>query len=80
MLTTAFYSFGQQRYLDEVFTEVQVTPDITYGANYSTLSGTPTLTDLKMDVYQPANDNVDKCRPVMILLHTGSFLPPPVNG
>ena len=80
MLTTAFYSFGQQRYLDEVFTEVQVTPDIVYGANYSTLSGTPTLTDLKMDVYQPANDNVDKCRPVMILLHTGSFLPPPVNG
>lgn len=80
MLTTAFYSFGQQRYLDEVFTDVQVTPDVKYGANYSTLSGTPTLTDLFMDVYQPANDTVDKCRPVMILLHTGSFLPPPVNG
>ena len=43
MLTTAFYSFGQQRYLDEVFTEVQVTTDVKYGANYSTLPGTPTL-------------------------------------
>lgn len=80
MLTIAFYSFGQQRYLDEVFTEVQVTPDVKYGANYSTLSGTPTLTDLFMDVYQPANDNVNSCRPVVIVLHTGSFLPPPVNG
>ncbi len=80
MLTTAFYSYGQQRYLDEVFTEVEVTANVKYGANYSTLSGTPTLTDLFMDVYQPANDNVNSCRPVVIFLHTGSFLPPPVNG
>ena len=80
MLTTAFYSFGQQRYLDEVFTEVQVTTDVKYGANYSTLPGTPTLIDLFMDVYQPANDDATVCRPVVIVLHTGSFLPPPVNG
>ncbi len=80
MLTTAFYSFGQQRYLDEVFTNVQVDYDVVYGSNYSTLSGTPTLIDLKMDVYQPANDDATVCRPVVIYLHTGSFLPPPING
>jgi len=80
MLTIAFYSFGQQRYLDEVFTDVQVDYNVKYGANYSTLSGTPSLIDLMMDVYQPANDDATVCRPVVVVLHTGSFLPPPING
>lgn len=80
MLTIAFFSFGQQRYLDEVFTQVKVDYDVKYGQNYSTLSGTPQMTDLFMDVYQPANDDNTICRPVVIFLHTGSFLPPPING
>lgn len=80
MLTTAFYSFGQQRYLDEVFTEVQVDYNVAYGQNYTILPGVPTLDTLLMDVYQPANDTSTICRPVVIVLHTGSFLPAILNG
>ena len=40
---------AQQRYLDQVFTNVTVTSNITYGKNYQVLTGAPVLTDLKMD-------------------------------
>jgi acetyl esterase/lipase len=65
---------AQQRYLDEVFTNVTMTSGITYGQNYSILTGTPTLIDLKLDVYEPTGDTVSM-RPLIIYLHTGSFLP-----
>ncbi|HAP00526.1 MAG TPA: hypothetical protein DCQ93_01250 [Bacteroidetes bacterium] len=65
---------AQQRYLDEVFSNVTITPNITYGSNYSILTGTPSLTDLKLDVYQPTGDTL-AARPLIIYLHTGSFLP-----
>lgn len=69
------------RYENEVFSEVTVTNDVVYGQNYSVLSGTLTLEDLKMDIYEPTNDTVGGTfydpngRPVIILLHAGSFLP-----
>jgi poly(3-hydroxybutyrate) depolymerase len=34
---------------------------------------------LNMDIYEPVGDTVSK-RPVVIYLHTGNFLPPPING
>ncbi|MFT5056800.1 MAG: hypothetical protein ACI80H_001520, partial [Pseudoalteromonas distincta] len=39
------------------------------------------VTDVKMDMYKPKT-SVDATtdRPVIIFLHTGNFLPPPVNG
>jgi acetyl esterase/lipase len=39
------------------------------------------VTDLKMDIYKP-NSTVDNTtdRPVIVYLHTGNFLPPPING
>ena len=39
------------------------------------------LTNLKMDLYypNPEADDVEE-RPLMIYVHTGNFLPPPVNG
>lgn len=71
---------AQSRYTDEVFSDIQVTADYKYGENYSFLTGVPVLTDLKMDVYFPADDTVggpyyEATRPVIILAHAGSFLP-----
>ncbi len=39
------------------------------------------VTDLKMDIYR-AKSSVDSKtdRPVIVYLHTGNFLPPPING
>ncbi len=75
---------AQTRYLDEVFTDVDIDADVVYAENYSYLSGSPALTDLKMDVYQPADDTVggtyyDEARPVVIFMHPGSFLPKGLN-
>lgn len=68
-----------QRYLTEVFSSVSVTPDVIYGNNISILTGSPAAYDLKMDVYQPVGDAL-ALRPLIILLHTGSFLPAVLNG
>ncbi len=67
------------RYVDEVFPSVSITSGETYGQNISILTGAPSLIDLKMDVYQPAGD-AETTRPVVIYLHTGSFLPQYFNG
>lgn len=113
---------AQIRYYQEVFTQVNVTSDVTYGTNVDFLKNTsvvsqalgnlpqammenqdlqtliatnqtiPTkyydpndattilkVSDLKMDIYEPANDTIAD-RPVVIYVHTGNFLPPPLNG
>ena len=70
-----------QRYLTPVFPSASKTANVVYGNNYQVLTGTQVAVDLKMDVYQPAGaaDPVTE-RPLVIVLHTGSFLPPVVNG
>ncbi len=74
--------FGQ-RYLNEIFTnaDLTITPNVVYGNNFQFLTGAPVATDLLMDVYEP-NQSIDPLsnRPVIVYLHTGSFLPPIVNG
>lgn len=37
------------------------------------------VTNVKMDVYEPMGDTMTQ-RPAVLLLHTGNFLPPRVNG
>ena len=75
---------AQERYLDEVFTEVTVTQNVQYGTNISIediilgVSDQPGPKDLVMDIYAPANDTLAE-RPVVILAHRGDFLPPIVN-
>jgi hypothetical protein len=76
-LVTSFLH-AQQRYLEEVFTTVDVTKDVKYGENYSVLTGTPVLKDLLMDVYEPQGDTHTN-RPLIILAHAGSFLPKGTN-
>ena len=68
-----------QRYVSEVFSSVTKTSNITYGKNMSILSGTPDSVNLKMDVYEPTGDTLTK-RPLIVFVHTGSFLPAIFNG
>jgi len=78
MLTIVSSSFSQTRYLDEVFTSVDVTSNVTYGQNYSVLTGAPVLGNLLMDVYTPTGDT-ETNRPLIVYLPTGSFLPRYIN-
>lgn len=70
---------AQTPYLHEVFTNVNISSDITYGTNLTVLSGTPAGLDLKMDIYEPIGDTAT-ARPVIIMVHGGSYLPDDLNG
>lgn len=75
-----FFSLvAQERYLEEVFTSFNVTPDVIYGQNISILTGAPAAQELKCDIYAPAEDTETE-RPLIVVAHTGSFLPPLFNG
>ena len=73
---------AQQRYLDEVFDDVEVTYDLTYGVNATVLlasiAGQAVPEPLKFDFYEPAGDGVTR-RPLVIFFHTGNFLPSVLN-
>lgn len=79
--TTAVW--GQQRYIDEVFTDVQDTSDIVYGINATVLAlpvfGEAIPEPLLLDFYEPVGDT-ETNRPLVIYFHTGNFLPHPDNG
>ncbi len=88
VFTIALLSLGltvsaQTRYLDDVFSAVIVTSDVTYATNISIfpmLQGlAPGPQDIKCDIYEPTGDSLTN-RPVIILVHTGSYLPPVLNG
>jgi hypothetical protein len=72
-----------QRYLTEVFTEVDVQSNITYGVNATVIAysqlGQAIPQPLVMDVYSPAGDT-ETNRPLVLYFHTGNFLPTPQNG
>ncbi len=72
-------AFSQSRYLDEVFTNVSITQNVEYGKNFSFITGHPDTANLVMDVYEPQGDWITE-RPLVIYLHTGSFLPILING
>ncbi|GJM34619.1 MAG: hypothetical protein DHS20C18_36200 [Saprospiraceae bacterium] len=77
------FSVQAQRYLTPVFTDVDVTQDKTYGVNATVLL-LPVFSEavprpLVADVYEPQGDNED-ARPVVLVFHTGNFLPHPQNG
>jgi hypothetical protein len=73
-------SVAQTRYLDDVGDQIVVTSNIVYGSNIGIISQTPALEELKMDLYQLAGDDTTTNKPVVIMLHTGSFLPAIANG
>ncbi|MCS7189897.1 MAG: hypothetical protein NZ933_08935 [Bacteroidia bacterium] len=59
------------RFIDPVFNRIRVVDSIKYGHN---LSFTQAPVDLLFDLYEPEGDTMAK-RPVIILIHAGSFLP-----
>ena len=86
LLACCFFSqqelTAQERYQDEIFSEVTVTSDVVYGTNISILpaltGGDPGPEEMRMDVYEPAGDDLTE-RPVVIITHRGDFLPAVVN-
>ncbi len=78
LLVTA--ATAQNRFIDPIFEVGAPETGVTYASNISILTGAPALEELKMDVYQPANDNEGLLRPVVVVFHTGNFLPPYLNG
>ncbi|MDH3243389.1 MAG: T9SS type A sorting domain-containing protein [Saprospiraceae bacterium] len=82
LVATSILVAQGDRYLDQVFDEVEVTMNVPYGENYTVLAlpsvGHTVKQPLVMDVYQPAGDTI-KGRPLVIYLHTGNFLPIRVN-
>jgi hypothetical protein len=68
-----------QRYLTEIFPSKTIIHDIHYATNISIATGAPAPDSLFYDVYRPMNDTMQQ-RPVVIIAHTGSFLPVPFNG
>lgn len=85
LLAILAFGFGiaplnAQRYLTEVFTSNDVASDIVYANNITVLTGTPAPEDLKCDIYTPPSSDTMGQRPVVLISHTGSFLPPNLNG
>ncbi|TVR81505.1 MAG: T9SS C-terminal target domain-containing protein [Chitinophagaceae bacterium] len=69
---------AQTPIIEEVFTDVSVQTGVNYAQNYTILTGSPNLQDLSMDVYTPTGD-ASTDRPLMILMHAGSFIPKGLN-
>lgn len=76
-------STNAQRYVEEVFDNVTVTSDVVYGVNATVLLvpsvGEAVPQELTMDIYEPEGDT-ETDRPLVLVFHTGNFLPPVTNG
>lgn len=74
-----------QRYLDQIYSEVKVDSNVVYGVNATILTvADPRFKQampqaLVMDIYSPVGDNL-AARPLILYYHTGNFLPYPQNG
>ena len=82
LLLINFNVSAQQRYVDEVFTDADITvlPGVIYGINFSqyvpAAFGGPQVIPQYHDIYMPDTSiDTETARPVVILFHTGSFLP-----
>ncbi len=69
---------AQNRYYDAMF-GVTKTPDVIYGKNITVITGAPAQSDLLVDIYIPEGDTKTD-RPLILMAHTGSFLPFFLNG
>ena len=76
---------AQERYLEEVFSDVQVTDSVVYGINWSIfpviagISPNPLQVPLYMDIYEPLGDTASE-RHLILHAITGTFFPAIVNG
>lgn len=78
----ALGSLQAQKYLyvDSMYPRASVNraQSVMYQANISVLTGSPKLDTFRMDVYTPTLNN-STARPMVIFLHTGSYLPRYIN-
>lgn len=84
-------SIAQVRYIDEVFTEFTVDSSNVYAENLTVIAANATppqpylptgqfgIPALEVDVYEPVGDTETE-RPLVIVLHTGTFAPIIYNG
>ncbi|MEX0874537.1 MAG: alpha/beta hydrolase [Actinomycetota bacterium] len=63
-------SAAPMRYLEEVFTDVEVTEDVVYGA---AVNDKGVFEKLKLDIYEPESDT-ETARPVFVWAHGGSMI------
>lgn len=88
--TVVFSSAFSQgtRYIDPIFSTVDITPNVLYSQNFSVLlenvaglipTGTAPIPPLVFDLYEPGGDTEAE-RPLIIQLHTGTFAPIIHNG
>lgn len=69
-----------QRFISEIFPSANETQNIKYGKNMGIFPA-PGTTPLMMDVYQPSGAaDPMPARPLIIFMHTGSYIPALVNG
>lgn len=78
LFITPWITQAQTRYLDEVFTDVNVESNVLYGVNatvlYYSLFNEAVPEALRMDIYKPEGDT-ETDRPLVLYFHTGNFLP-----
>ena len=81
MCFLAFTSQAQnERYLDEVFDDVVVTDTMGYGENTTVILAPNFIKrPLFYNFYEPEGDT-EELRPLIVLFHTGNFLPRLING
>ena len=81
MCFLAFTSQAQnERYLDEVFDDVVFTDTIGYGENTTVILAPNFIKrPLFYNFYEPEGDT-EELRPLIVLFHTGNFLPRLING
>lgn len=83
MLGCVVSMHAQERYLDEIFDNVVVTEDVEYASNVTVLTALQGLPPMAMtqfmDVYEPEGDTLSS-RPLILMFHTGNFLPTYLNG
>jgi hypothetical protein len=72
--------FAQTRYIDEVFEDIKLTENIPYATNISVLTGIPAIQVLHLDLYEPVEEVSGVIRPLIIMFHSGNYLPHPLNG
>ncbi len=63
-------SLAQTRYIDKIFSSVDITSNLTYGTGRLEAG---TVMDLKWDLYKPAGDT-ETNRPLIIIAHGGSLI------
>jgi alpha/beta superfamily hydrolase len=85
LLVIGFNVNAQTRYIDEVFQNFSKVSNMEYDSNrainlqFQPGVNSPIITTkLRCDIYTPAGDSLTK-RPVILLAHTGSYLPAIIN-